>query len=92
MLSSVPKEPSKILHAIRSHWQIENNLHWVLDVAYKEDRSRIRDENSALNMAWLRKTAIGLLKKDKAIKATSIRRKQLVIWAKPQYLVDIVQI
>lgn len=90
--SIAPNQPLKILKSIRSHWQIENNLHWVLDVAYREDQSRIRDENSALNMAWLRKTAIGLLKKDKGIKATSIRRKQLTIWAKPQYLIEIVKI
>ena len=39
--------------SIREHWQIENNLHWMLDIAYREDQSRIRDENSALNMSWL---------------------------------------
>lgn len=86
-----PKQPDKILHSIRAHWQIENNLHWVLDVAYREDQSRIRDENSALNMSWLRKTALGLLKRASNIKG-SIRRKQLAIWAKPDYLIDIVKI
>jgi predicted transposase YbfD/YdcC len=86
-----PKQPDKILQSIRDHWQIENNLHWVLDVAYREDQSRIRDENSALNMSWLRKTALGLLKRTENIKG-SIRRKQLAIWAKPQYLIDIVKI
>lgn len=86
-----PKEPDKILRSIRDHWQVENNLHWVLDVAYREDQSRIRDENSALNMSWLRKTALGLLKRAENIKG-SIRRKQLAIWAKPQYLLDIIKI
>lgn len=86
-----PKQPDKILRSIRDHWQIENNLHWVLDVAYREDQSRIRDENSALNMSWLRKTSLGLLKRATNIKG-SIRRKQLAIWAKPQYLIDIVKI
>lgn len=86
-----PRKPDKILHSIRDHWQIENNLHWVLDVAYREDQSRIRDENSALNMTWLRKIAIGLLKRAPNVKG-SIRRKQLAIWAKPQYLLDIVKI
>src|SRR3990167_1352009 len=85
------KESEKILNSIRHHWQVENNLHWVLDVAYKEDQSRIRDENSALNMSWLRKTAIGLLKRATNIKG-SIRRKQLAIWAQPQHLIDIVKI
>jgi predicted transposase YbfD/YdcC len=86
-----PKEPKKILQSIRNHWQVENNLHWVLDVAYREDQSRIRDENSALNMSWLRKTSLGLLKRATNIKG-GIRRKQLAIWAKPEYLIDIVKI
>lgn len=86
-----PKDPIKIMHSIRDHWQIENNLHWCLDVAFREDQSRIRDENSALNMSWLRKTALALLKRATSIKG-SIRRKQLAIWAKPQYLLDIVKI
>lgn len=86
-----PKQPDKVLRSIREHWQIENNLHWVLDVAYREDQSRIRDENSALNMSWLRKTALGLLKRTENVKG-SIRRKQLAIWAKPQYLIDIIKI
>lgn len=86
-----PKQSDKILRSIRNHWQIENHLHWVLDVAYREDQSRIRDENSALNMSWLRKTAIGLLKRATNIKG-SIRRKQLAIWAKPDYLLDLIKI
>lgn len=86
-----PKQPDKILRSIRDHWQIENKLHWVLDVAWREDQSRIRDENSALNMSWLRKTSLGLLKRAENIKG-SIRRKQLAIWAKPEYLIDIVKI
>lgn len=86
-----PKDPQKILSSVRAHWQIENNLHWLLDVAYREDQSRIRDQNAALNVAWLKKTALGLLKRTVHIKG-SIRRKQLAIWAKPDYLIDIVQI
>lgn len=86
-----PKEPQRILSAIRAHCQIENNLHWLLDVAYREDQSRIRDENAALNVAWLKKTALGLLKRATNIKG-SIRRKQLALWAKPEYLIDLVKI
>jgi predicted transposase YbfD/YdcC len=57
----------------------------MLDVVYREDQSRIREENSALNMAWLRKTTLGLLKRASHIKGC-IRRKQLAIWANPNYL------
>ena len=87
-----PKQSDKILRSIRDHWQVENNLHWVLDVTYREDQSRIRDENSALNMSWLRKTALGLLKRAENIKGSILRRKQLAIWTKPEYLIDLIKI
>lgn len=86
-----PKDPKRILMAIRAHWQIENNCHWLLDVAYREDQSRIRDENGAMNMAWLRKTALALLKRSDHIKG-SVRRKQLALWAKPQDILNMVKI
>lgn len=54
----------QIAHSIRSHWQIENNLHWVLDVAFREDESRIRHEVTAQNFSWFRKMALALLDKD----------------------------
>lgn len=57
-------EVERIAKSIRSHWQIENNLHWVLDVVFREDESRIRNETTALNFAWFRKMALGLLAKD----------------------------
>jgi predicted transposase YbfD/YdcC len=64
-ISTLPyKEVEKIALSIRSHWQIENNLHWVLDVAFREDESRIRNEISAQNFAWFRKMALSLLAKD----------------------------
>jgi predicted transposase YbfD/YdcC len=85
-----PQDPKKIMSSIRTHWQIENKLHWLLDVAYREDQSRIRDENTALNISWLKKTALGLLKRATNIKG-SIRRKQLALWAKPESIIEIVQ-
>lgn len=48
--------------AVRGHWGIENNLHWCLDVAFREDSSRARKDNSPLNLNVLRKTALPLLK------------------------------
>lgn len=86
-----PKDPQRILMAIRAHWQIENNCHWLLDVAYREDQSRIRDENAAMNMAWLRKTALALLKRADHIKG-SIRRKQLALWAQPEGAIKMLKI
>jgi predicted transposase YbfD/YdcC len=49
---------------IRGHWGIENCCHWVLDVTFREDGSRVRAEHGAENLAWLRRMALSLLKND----------------------------
>lgn len=54
----------KIAKAIRAHWQVENNLHWVLDVVFREDDCRVRNRAAAQNISWMRKIAIFLLKQD----------------------------
>lgn len=79
------KDVEKIAKSIRSHWQIENNLHWVLDVVFREDESRIRDERTALNFAWFRKMALGLLAKDG--NTLSNRRKMLRNCINPENLI-----
>jgi predicted transposase YbfD/YdcC len=52
-------------HAVREHWGIENKVHWILDVAFREDLSRIREGHSAHNFALLRHIALNLLQKEK---------------------------
>lgn len=75
-IASLPCHASKeTMHAMRLHWHVENPLHWSLDVTFSEDACRIRDENAAVNFSWLRKLALGLLKREKTFKA-SLRRKQ----------------
>jgi len=53
----------RYLHAdaVRKHWSIENQLHWNLDVIYREDAARVKKDNSPLNMNVLRKTALALV-------------------------------
>jgi predicted transposase YbfD/YdcC len=51
---------------IRAHWGIENKVHWILDVVFREDHSRVRAGNAAENLGWLRRVALALLKQDKA--------------------------
>lgn len=61
---------------IRQHWGIENQCHWILDVTWKEDASRIRKNHAAENVALLRKLALNLLKADTTVKDT-VRGKRL---------------
>lgn len=63
-ISSLPDNARQILYATRQHWSVENNLHWVLDVVFREDDSRIRKDNSPQNMAVLRNIALNILKQD----------------------------
>jgi hypothetical protein len=60
--------------AARGHWRIENSLHWVLDMTFNEDQSRIRKDHGAENFGLLRRFAIGIIKQD--ISKGSIRRKR----------------
>jgi predicted transposase YbfD/YdcC len=72
-LLSRPMSAGRLLHIVRTHWTIENQLHWVLDVVFDEDGARNRKDNGPQNIALLRKIALNLLRShpDKA----SIRRK-----------------
>jgi predicted transposase YbfD/YdcC len=62
--------------AIRGHWGIENGLHWVLDVVFREDHSRSRPEHGAENLAWLRRMAVSLLRNDTTCER-SLRQKSI---------------
>ena len=61
---------------IRAHWSIENNLHWHLDVTFKEDRCRVRTKNGAVNLSIIRKFAMELLKKQTDKLSLKRRRKK----------------
>jgi predicted transposase YbfD/YdcC len=73
-ISSLTTDASLILTATRDHWSIENNLHWVLDVTFREDDSRIRIGNSPQNMTVLRHLALNILKQDPS--KDSLRQKR----------------
>ena len=75
-ISSLPGDAIQLSTAVRNHWHVENRLHWVLDVAFREDDSRIRTGNAAQNMAVLRHMALNLLKQEQSSKR-SLRGKRL---------------
>jgi len=79
-LSSCPDSPAVLGQAVRSHWAIENTLHWVLDVTFREDDSRVRDRTAARNLALLRKIALNIVGRDKTTKASVRARRKKAAW------------
>ena len=64
-ISSLGSQAAQMLQAVRSHWTIENALHWVLDVTFREDDSRVRQAHRAQNFSILRHLALNLLKQER---------------------------
>jgi predicted transposase YbfD/YdcC len=65
-LSSLPPDAARLARTIRSHWGVENRLHWVLDVTFHEDDSRVRLGHAPENFAIIRHLALNLLRRDTA--------------------------
>jgi len=85
-LSSLKLEVETFARAVRGHWGVENKLHWVMDVCFREDQSRARQGYAAENLATLRRLALNLLKREKT-KKRGIKGKQLnASWHHPYLL------
>jgi predicted transposase YbfD/YdcC len=81
-ISSLPPDAWKIGKAIRSHWSVENKLHWQLDVSYGEDDCKIRKDNGAENFSVIRRATLNLLKADKKTKAGIKNKRSKAGWDK----------
>jgi predicted transposase YbfD/YdcC len=86
-ISSRALSAEAFAHAVRSHWAIENNLHWTLDVTFKEDQSRLRAGHGARNMAVVRHFALNLVRQ--ATDKRSIKRRRKRAAWDPNYLLQI---
>jgi predicted transposase YbfD/YdcC len=75
-LSSLPLDVQLFARAVRGHWGVENKVHWMMDVCFREDQSRARAGYAAENLATLRRLALNLLKREKT-KKRGIKGKQL---------------
>lgn len=73
-LSSLQYNAAPLMDAIRRHWSIENNLHWHLDVAFNEDKLRLKQKNAALCMAVLRRFALALIRKSPSKESIKAQR------------------
>lgn len=84
-LTSLKPDPKEFARAIRAHWEIENKVHWCLDVSFREDHSRARIKHAAQNLALLRRLALNLLRKDSTSKKSLNVKRHLAAW-NPHYL------
>lgn len=88
-ISSRRLSAQQFADAVRSHWAIENNLHWTLDVTFKEDLSRLRKGHGAKNMAVVRHFALNLVRQ--ADDRRSLKRRRKRASYDPQYLLKILK-
>lgn len=79
-VSSLAMDARKIGEAVRRHWGVENGLHWVLDVTFRDDRSRVRIGHAAENLALLRRLALTLITREKTLKASIRTRRNRAGW------------
>lgn len=79
-ISSLPSQATLLMNAVRTHWSIENSLHWVLDVSFHEDACRIHRDFAPQNMALLRHLALNLLSKDSSSKRGIAARRKKAAW------------
>ncbi|UCV03266.1 hypothetical protein [Dechloromonas denitrificans] len=85
MTSLLPADSRRILHAVRTHWCIENGLHWCLDATFGEDVSLIRLRNPAQNLSFLRRLVLNLFRADKS-RSISMPRKLKAVAYNPDCL------
>ncbi len=89
-ISSLSLDANKAADAVRSHWAVENKLHWVLDVSFRADESRIRRGNGPEVMSTLRRLTLNLLKKNTTSKA-SLKRKRKIALMDEKLLTEIIE-
>ena len=87
-ISSLPPKVKTFAKAVRGHWGIENRVHWVLDVTFAEDKSRIRSDHGPENLAMLRRLALSILQNDSTVKESLKGKRQRAGWD-DEFLLDL---
>ena len=90
-ISSLPGDAQQLLWAVREHWGIENRVHWVLDIAFREDESRVRKGHGQQNLATMRQMALNLLRQETTSKG-GVKAKRLRAGWDEDYLIKVLSV
>ncbi len=90
-ISSLPNDARRLLASVRAHWGIENSVHWVLDVAFGEDDSRVRTGNAAENLSVLRRMALNMLKRETTSQGGVAAKRKRAGWDEDYLLLVLAQ-
>ena len=89
-ISSLPLSPDQFAEAVRSHWGVENKVHWCLDVVFGEDQNRARTKYASVNLSTLRKMALNIVRKEPGKKGLARKMRQAI--AKPDFLLSLLDL
>ncbi len=81
-------DPARLGDIVRGHWSVENQLHWMLDVAFREDQSLVRKDHAPRNLSLLRKLALMLVRREKTHKRGVQTKRKRAAWD-PDYLLKL---
>ena len=87
--SSLPPDATRIAHAVRVHWSIENGMHRTLDMAFGEDQCLVRVDNAVQNFALLRHIVVSLLRQDSTT-TTGLKNRHMLACANDRYLAQLI--
>ncbi|MCX4159747.1 MULTISPECIES: ISAs1 family transposase [Paraburkholderia] len=87
-VSSLPPDAAHIAQAVRSHWGIENGMHWSIDMTFGEDQCRVRVDHAAQNFAILRRITMNLLRQDRTAKG-GLKIRRMLVCANDKYLAQL---
>lgn len=85
-ISTLAPQAARLLQAVRSHWGIENSVHWILDMVFNEDRSRIRKDHAPANLAVIRHMALNLIRNETSLKLSMRAKRLRATWDEAYFL------